>query len=47
VTFMADNPGIWSGHCHNLKHANEGLVVHLMYDGVSTPYAIGKTNHPE
>jgi FtsP/CotA-like multicopper oxidase with cupredoxin domain len=47
VTFVADNPGIWSGHCHNLKHANEGLVVHLMYDGVSTPYAIGKTNHPE
>ena len=47
VTFVADNPGIWSGHCHNLKHAKEGLVVHLMYDGVSTPYAIGKNNEPE
>jgi FtsP/CotA-like multicopper oxidase with cupredoxin domain len=47
VTFVADNPGIWSDHCHNLKHAKEGLVVHLMYDGVSTPYTMGKGNDPE
>ncbi len=28
-------------HCHNLKHATEGLVTHLMYDGVTTPYRLG------
>jgi FtsP/CotA-like multicopper oxidase with cupredoxin domain len=47
VTFVAANPGIWSDHCHNLKHAKEGLVVHLMYDGVTTPYTMGKGNDPE
>lgn len=47
VTFVADNPGIWSDHCHNLKHAKEGLVVHLMYDGVFTPYTMGKDNVPD
>ena len=32
---VADNPGIWMDHCHNLPHAAEGLVAHLMYEGVS------------
>ena len=35
---MADNPGIWADHCHNLKHAADGLLAHLMYEGVTTPY---------
>ncbi len=49
VAFLADNPGIWMDHCHNLKHAREGLVTHLMYEGVSTPYRIGSGsgNTPE
>jgi len=49
VAFVADNPGIWMDHCHQLKHAREGLVTHLMYDGVTTPYRLGdKTgNVPE
>ena len=49
VAFVADNPGVWMDHCHNLKHAAEGLVAHLMYEGVTTPYRIGGTseNHPE
>jgi FtsP/CotA-like multicopper oxidase with cupredoxin domain len=41
LLFRADNPGIWMDHCHNLPHANEGLVAHLMYEGVTTPYRIG------
>jgi hypothetical protein len=47
--FLADNPGIWTGHCHNLPHATEGLIAHLMYDGVTTPYMIGggAGNRPE
>jgi FtsP/CotA-like multicopper oxidase with cupredoxin domain len=45
VAFAADNPGIWIDHCHNLPHAVDGLVAHLMYDGVTTPFAIGTAAH--
>ena len=24
VAFLADNPGVWMDHCHNLKHATRG-----------------------
>jgi len=49
VAFVADNPGLWMDHCHNLQHAEEGLVTHLMYDGVTTPYKLGSDsgNVPE
>lgn len=49
IAFVADNPGVWMDHCHNLEHATDGMVAHLMYEGVTTPYAIGKStpNHPE
>jgi FtsP/CotA-like multicopper oxidase with cupredoxin domain len=49
VAFVADNPGIWMDHCHNLNHAQQGLVTHLMYAGVSDPYRVGGTssNEPE
>ncbi len=41
IAFVADNPGIWVDHCHNLPHAAEGLLAHLMYTGYTTPYEIG------
>ena len=47
VAFVADNPGIWSDHCHNLIHARDGLIVHLMYAGVAPSYRIGGANTPE
>lgn len=49
VAFRADNPGIWMDHCHNLTHAAVGMSMHLMYEGVDTPYTIGSKsiNHPE
>ncbi|QIK67602.1 multicopper oxidase family protein [Nocardioides sp. HDW12B] len=49
IAFVADNPGVWMDHCHNLPHAKEGLVAHLMYAGVTTPYEIGPDtgNTPE
>ncbi|HEX5994953.1 MAG TPA: multicopper oxidase family protein [Jiangellales bacterium] len=49
IAFVADNPGIWMDHCHNLRHAAEGLVAHLMYEGMTTPYAVGGRagNEPE
>ncbi len=49
IAFLADNPGIWMDHCHNLTHAADGLVAHLMYEGISTPYVVGgdADNSPE
>jgi FtsP/CotA-like multicopper oxidase with cupredoxin domain len=49
VAFVADNPGIWMDHCHNLTHAQQGLVTHLMYAGVTEPYRVGGSsdNEPE
>jgi FtsP/CotA-like multicopper oxidase with cupredoxin domain len=49
IAFLADNPGIWMDHCHNLPHATEGLVAHLMYGGVTSSFRVGDGpgNHPE
>ncbi len=49
VAFVADNPGIWMDHCHNLQHAAAGMLAHLMYEGVDTPYRLGSEtgNDPE
>jgi FtsP/CotA-like multicopper oxidase with cupredoxin domain len=49
IAFLADNPGIWMDHCHNLKHATQGMIAHLMYEGFDTPYRIAgpADNQPE
>ena len=49
VGFEADNPGLWMDHCHDLRHARLGLVLHLAYVDVTTPFQIGghAGNHPE
>ena len=49
IAFLADNPGVWMDHCHNLDHAAEGLMAHLAYAGVTTPYRMGSAtgNEPE
>jgi FtsP/CotA-like multicopper oxidase with cupredoxin domain len=49
IAFLADNPGIWMDHCHNLTHAAQGMVTHLMYAGVTEPFRIGggAGNEPE
>ncbi len=47
VSFQADNPGIWMDHCHNLRHAADGLTMHVAYTGVSTPFEIGGEPHNE
>ncbi|MGW3424069.1 multicopper oxidase family protein [Streptomyces phaeochromogenes] len=39
ITFTADNPGIWMDHCHNFEHAANGMIMHLAYTGVSSPYS--------
>jgi FtsP/CotA-like multicopper oxidase with cupredoxin domain len=45
VAFRADNPGIWMDHCHNLRHAADGLTLHVAYAGLSTPFSIGDDAH--
>ena len=45
VAFRANNPGLWMLHCHNLGHAADGLTMHLMYAGVTTPFRAGKSAH--
>ncbi|MFI7316776.1 multicopper oxidase family protein [Streptomyces venezuelae] len=49
VAFKADNPGMWMDHCHNLFHAKVGMMLHLVYAGVTTPYESGTAtpNQPE
>lgn len=49
VAFKADNPGLWMDHCHNLFHAKVGMMLHLVYAGVTTPYESGTAtpNQPE
>lgn len=49
VAFVADNPGVWMDHCHNLPHASAGLMTHLSYEGVTTPFLLGREsgNEPE
>lgn len=41
VAFVADNPGMWMDHCHNLDHAATGMILHLMYDHVRASYEVG------
>ncbi|MEV6928928.1 multicopper oxidase family protein [Dactylosporangium sp. NPDC051485] len=49
VAFRADNPGMWMDHCHNLEHAANGMILHLGYTGVTSPFQTGSgtVNHPE
>ena len=48
IAFVADNPGVWMDHCHNLPHAR-GLIAHLVYEGYTTPFVVGgeADNAPE
>jgi FtsP/CotA-like multicopper oxidase with cupredoxin domain len=49
VALRADNPGVWMDHCHNLRHAADGLTMHVAYAGVTTPFRVGDAsdNDPE
>jgi FtsP/CotA-like multicopper oxidase with cupredoxin domain len=41
VAFVANNPGVWMLHCHNLNHARTGMSMMVMYKGVATPFKDG------
>lgn len=42
VAFRADNPGLWMDHCHNQDHATLGMTMHLLYEGVTSPFEMGR-----
>jgi FtsP/CotA-like multicopper oxidase with cupredoxin domain len=44
VAFVADNPGLWMFHCHNLYHANHGMDMMIVYPNIATPYTIGSAS---
>ncbi|WP_426452986.1 multicopper oxidase family protein [Paenibacillus sp. S-38] len=41
IYVIADNPGLWMMHCHNLMHASMGMSMMFNYEGVTTPYRVG------
>ena len=49
LALVADNPGIWMDHCHDLDHAAQGMMMTLAYDGITTPveHAGAHGNRPE
>ncbi|WP_421385014.1 multicopper oxidase family protein [Bacillus salacetis] len=49
IIFKADNPGHWLLHCHDLVHANNGMVTVVKYNDVYSPFELeGKfDNQPE
>ncbi len=36
VDFIANNPGVWLFHCHELHHAMQGLALTVQYEGFTT-----------
>lgn len=38
VAFLADNPGNWMFHCHDLHHANAGMVTEVTYTDFHSSY---------
>jgi FtsP/CotA-like multicopper oxidase with cupredoxin domain len=49
IAFVANNPGLWMLHCHNLLHSNWGMDMMIAYYGYTTPYTVGtaKGNFPD
>ncbi|MFI5497971.1 multicopper oxidase family protein [Nocardia asteroides] len=45
IAFRANNPGIWMNHCHNLPHAEEGMMLLLRYTGFGTPFGGAHAHH--
>jgi FtsP/CotA-like multicopper oxidase with cupredoxin domain len=49
VAFVADNPGVWMLHCHELHHAAAGMDTLLAYEGSPRLAQLGGVagNNPE
>lgn len=33
IEFTANNPGVWVFHCHELHHADDGMIMLVQYEG--------------
>ncbi|WP_458118766.1 multicopper oxidase family protein [Paenibacillus sp. Z6-24] len=38
IALLADNPGIWMFHCHELHHASMGMMIDLVYEDYTSTY---------
>ncbi|GIO08901.1 copper oxidase [Brevibacillus reuszeri] len=49
VAFIADNPGEWMFHCHDLGHAAQGMMSEVKYEGFQRDFVVDPTvnNKPE
>ncbi|TBL69077.1 multicopper oxidase family protein [Paenibacillus thalictri] len=49
IAFIANNPGDWMFHCHDLHHASAGMVTELKYTDYKTNFVADPTagNKPE
>ncbi|AMR02254.1 multicopper oxidase family protein [Bacillus thuringiensis] len=49
VAFVADNPGEWMFHCHDLHHASAGMVTEVNYTDYKSGYVPNQNipNKPE
>ncbi|WP_044795728.1 multicopper oxidase family protein [Bacillus cereus] len=49
VAFVADNPGEWMLHCHDLHHASAGMVTEVNYTDYKSDYVPNQNipNKPE
>lgn len=43
VSFIANNPGAWMFHCHDLNHASAGMMTSVHYEGYTIPSHIDPT----
>ncbi|MDI3256945.1 MAG: multicopper oxidase family protein [Kyrpidia sp.] len=47
IGFVADNPGIWVFHCHDLHHAASGMMSDVEYRDYHSPYPVDKAKAGE
>ncbi|MDP5277048.1 multicopper oxidase family protein [Chengkuizengella axinellae] len=47
ILFIADNPGDWLFHCHDLLHATGGMVTAVKYNGYYSSFELGGEYHNE
>lgn len=47
IEFVADNEGVWLFHCHELHHADGGMVTTLLYDGFKPIEDVNTTANDE
>lgn len=47
IGFVADNPGIWMYHCHELHHATTGMMTSMNYENYKSTYQTNLNNAHE